>query len=437
MTLHAPAPGPALWPAPYAAGPVDTQVSVPASKSLTNRVLTLAALGDATVQVRRPLRARDSLLMVDALRALGVDVAGPEDARNANWTVTPPSKFTGDTAIDCGLAGTVMRFVPPVAALAHGRVHLDGDPRARERPLAPVLEGLRELGVSIEGDLLPITVHGHGRVSGGEVTIDAGASSQFISGLLLAGCRFENGLTVHHHGRAVPSIPHIDMTVESLRASGVPVHRLAATSWQVEAAVPSAPTGYDVEPDLSSAAVFLGAALATSGSVTVPGWPTRTAQPGDLLREYLAMLGASVTLDDGGLTVTGTSSITAADFDLSPAGELTPVVVALLALADQPSRVSGVAHLRGHETDRLAALAAEINSLGGNITEHEDGLSISPSPLRGGVFHTYADHRMAHAGALLGLVVPGIVIEDVATTAKTLPDFTGLWEAMLNESAPA
>ncbi|HLR94119.1 MAG TPA: 3-phosphoshikimate 1-carboxyvinyltransferase [Jiangellaceae bacterium] len=437
MTLHAPAPGPALWPAPYAAGPVHAQVSVPASKSLTNRVLTLAALGDATVQVRNPLRARDSLLMIDALRALGVAITGPDDARNATWTVTPPARFTGDTTIDCGLAGTVMRFVPPMAALADGRVHLDGDPRARERPLAPLLEGLRDLGVPIEGELLPITVHGHGEVSGGEITIDAGASSQFISGLLLAGCRFENGLTVHHRGPAVPSIPHIDMTVESLRASGVPANRLATTSWQVQPAVPCTPNGYDVEPDLSNAAVFLGAALATGGSVTVPGWPTHTAQPGDLLREYLATMGATVTLDEDGLTVTGTGPIGATNFDLSPAGELTPVIVALLALADRPSRISGVAHLRGHETDRLAALAAEINSLGGDLTEHDDGLSISPRPLRGGVFHTYADHRMAHAGALLGLVVPDIVVEDIATTTKTLPDFTTMWADMLNGSAPA
>jgi 3-phosphoshikimate 1-carboxyvinyltransferase len=336
--------------------------------------------------------------------------------------------------VDCGLAGTVMRFLPPVAALGFGPVAFDGDPHARERPMAQVIDSLRTLGASIDDDgrgKLPFTVDGAGRMPGGPVTVDASASSQFISALLLAGARFEQGVTIHHAGAPVPSEPHIAMTVEVLRDCGVVVDDSQPNTWRVE---PSQIRALDVEvePDLSNAAAFLAAAVATGGTLRVPGWPQHTTQAGDAIRDIFDAMGADVLLERSGLTVRGNQQISGLDVDLHGAGELTPVIVAVAALADSPSRIRGIAHLRGHETDRLAALFTEINALGGSVEQADDGLRITPKPLHGGLFHTYDDHRMAMAGAVLGLRVPGIVIENVETTAKTLPQFTYRWTRMLD-----
>ncbi len=419
------------WPAPRASGPIVAEVTLPGSKSLTNRFLVLAALADDPSRLRRPLRSRDTLLMADALRTLGCKI---EDIGTKDWLVKP-RKLRGDRAIACGLAGNVMRFVPPIAGLANGPVHFDGDPQARRRPMAPILEGLRALGVEItEGAVgLPFTVIGHGSVRGGEVTIDASASSQFVSGLLLAGARYDEGITVRHDGKSLPSLPHIEMTVETLRDAGVVVDDSDVFTWRVEPGEVGA-LDVQIEPDLSNAAQFLAAAVVTRGRIHVPGWPQWTTQGGDAMRDILDIMGADVHLDRSGLTVTGSGPISGLDIDLGESSELTPVVAALCALADGPSVIRGVAHIRGHETDRLAALARELNRLGGDVEETEDGLRIRPRPLRGGLFRTYADHRMVMAGAVLGLVVKGIEIEDVATVAKTLPDFTSMWEAMLRGS---
>jgi len=405
-------------------------VALPGSKSLTNRFLVLAAIANDRSRLRRPLRSRDTLLMVEALRSLGVTIddvpaEGAGEVGELDWLVTPGA-LRGDTSIDVGLAGTVMRFLPPVAALAGGPVLFDGDPQARTRPMGPVLDALRALGVSIEDGgrgTLPLTVRGRGSVPGGAVTLD-------ISALLLAGARYDHGVTVHHDGKPVPSEPHIAMTVETLRDAGVDVDDSEPDTWRVE---PSEVSSLDVqiEPDLSNAGPFLAAALVAGGSVRVPDWPQHTTQAGDALRDILDTMGADVSFDRQGLTVSGNGSIGGIDIDLRDASELTPVVAALAALATSPSLIRGVAHIRGHETDRLAALATELNSLGGKVTETHDGLRISPSPLRGGLFHTYHDHRMATAGALIGLAVPGVVVEDIATTTKTLPDFVGLWDGML------
>ena len=267
------------------------------------------------------------------------------------------------------------------------------------------------------------------------VTLDASQSSQFISALLLAGPRFEEGVTVHHDGKPVPSEPHIAMTVETLRDAGAVVDDNEANTWRVE---PSELTGLDVqvEPDLSNAAPFLAAALVCGGRVTVPAWPQHTTQAGDAIRDVLDAMGADVTLTREGLTVTGTGDVNGVDLDLHDASELTPVVAAVAALADSPSVIRGVAHIRGHETDRLAALARELGAMGSDVTETDDGLRIRPARLHGGTFHTYADHRMVMAGAVLGLRIAGVVVEDVGTVAKTLPEFTTLWEQMVS-TAPA
>ncbi|MGW5424248.1 3-phosphoshikimate 1-carboxyvinyltransferase [Streptomyces sp. NPDC003943] len=440
MTESSPSTDPltGLWPAPYAGGAVEATVTVPGSKSVTNRALVLAALAAEPGWIRRPLRSRDTLLMAEGLRTLGVKIeegVGPDGTGEA-WRVIPAG-LRGGATVDVGNAGTVMRFLPPVAALADGPVRFDGDPRSHERPLHGVIDALRALGARIDDDgrgALPMTVHGGGGVEGGVVEIDASSSSQFVSALLLSGARFNHGVEVRHVGGRLPSMPHIRMTVDMLRAVGAqvdePEHGGRPDVWRV---APSALLGRDlvVEPDLSNAQPFLAAALVTGGRVTVPDWPARTTQPGDALREIFTEMGGSCELTDRGLTFTGTGEIHGIDVDLSEVGELTPGIAAVAALADSPSTLRGVAHLRLHETDRLAALTKEINGLGGDVTETEDGLHIRPRALHGGVFHTYHDHRMATAGALIGLVVKGVEIENVKTTEKTLPDFPGMWTEML------
>ncbi len=427
----------APWPAPTAAAPVVAGVELPGSKSLTNRELILGALADRPGVVRRALRSRDTELMARALSALGsaVDTAGED------WTVSPGIPGTpGDVEIDCGLAGTVMRFVPPVAALRRGSTVFDGDPHARTRPMAQVIGALRDLGVDVlsETGTLPLTVVGAGEVRGGRggtVVIDASASSQFVSALLLTAPRFREGIDVRHDGAPVPSLPHIDMTVACLRARGVEVDDSRPNRWHVRPG-PIAARDVAIEPDLSNAAPFLMLAMTSGterhpGQVTVPGWPAVTTQAGDALRDLLGQMGADIRLDEDGLTVRGTGTIAGIDVDLHDVGELAPAIAALCALADSPSRLRGIAHIRGHETDRLHALTTELTALGADVTEHDDGLSLRPAPLHGGTFRTYADHRMAQAAVVIGSAVPGVLVEDIATTAKTFPGFERVWARLL------
>jgi 3-phosphoshikimate 1-carboxyvinyltransferase len=415
------------WPAPRASGPVDAVVSLPGSKSLTNRALLLAALADGPSVVRRALRSRDTELMADALTGLGSAV----DASGDDWVVTP-GRFDREAQVDCGLAGTVMRFVPPAAGLSTATVGFDGDPHMRARPVGEVIAALRTLGVDIRDDgrgALPFEVHGAGSVAGGRVVIDASASSQFVSALLLAGARYDRGVDVRHDGKPVPSLPHIDMTVAILREHGVQVEDAEPNRWTVAPGVVK-PVDHRIEPDLSNAAPFLALAAVTGGRVIVRDWPGTTTQAGDALRGVLAQLGCEVSLDDAGLTVVGPPRLEGIDVDLHDHGELTPAVAAMCALAAGPSHLRGVAHIRGHETDRLAGLAAELGGLGAAVTEHEDGLSIRPASLHGGVFHTYADHRMAHAAVIVGARVDNVLVEDIETTSKTFPGFAGFWSGL-------
>ncbi|MCL3862654.1 3-phosphoshikimate 1-carboxyvinyltransferase [Actinotalea sp. K2] len=426
------------WSALRAAGPLEAVVEIPGSKSLTNRYLVLAALADGPGRLRGALRSRDTLLMAAALEELGARIT----PQGVDWIVDPidiggVDDPTRAADIRCGLAGTVMRFLPPVAALLGRPVRFDGDDQARVRPMGPVLTALRALGATVLDDgrgTLPFTVTGGGRVRGGQVDVDASASSQFVSALLLTAPRFERGLVVRHTGRTLPSLPHIEMTVEVLRAAGVEVDDSRPEIWRV---APGAITARDVrvEPDLSNAAPFLAAALVCGGSVSVPGWPTRTSQPGAMVPDLLTRMGGQASLEGDLMTVRGTGQIHGLDVDLKEAGELAPTIAALAALASSPSRLRGIGHLRGHETDRLAALATEITRLGGRVEQTSDGLVITPQPLHGGVVETYHDHRMATAGALIGLRVPEIGVVDVGTTAKTIPDFVSLWSTMLGGAA--
>ena len=431
----------AYWPAPFSPTPLDATVTIPASKSLTNRYLVLAAIADGESRLRAPLQSRDSDLMIGALRAMGAKITEvPGSGTVPDLVITPiPAGFCapdgGTISIDCGLAGTVMRFVPPLAALVSGAVRFDGDPAALVRPMGPIVVALEGLGVRVQdgGDgFLPFTVHGKGFLEGGHVQVDAGGSSQFISAMLLVAPRFAKGLHLEHIGTSVPSVDHISMTVQILRSMGVVVDDATANHWIVQ---PGPIAAFDVtlEQDLSNAGPFLAAALATGGTVRIPNWPSNTTQVGDKWREILPQFGATVILADGVLTVTAGPEIRGVD--ISDTSELAPSTAAICALATTPSRLRGISHLRGHETDRLAALVAEINALGGNAKETEDGLIINPAPLRGGVFHSYHDHRMATAGAIIGLAVPGVEVENIGTTAKTMPNFPSMWAAMVSQTA--
>ena len=417
-----------MWSAPRARQPLDATVRLPGSKSLTNRVLVLAALADGPSTLTRPLLARDSWLMADALRALGTAIDTVEDG----WRVTP-AELRGPATVDCGLAGTLMRFLPPVAALADGPVDFDGDLRARERPMQAMIGALRKLGVQIDDDgrgTLPFRLTGAGGVDGGALTIDASASSQYVSGLLLAGARYRDGIDLRHDGKPVPSQPHIDMTIRQLRIRGVEVDDAEPNRWRV-APGPIGALDTVIEPDLSNAAPFLAAALVTRGRVRVPDWPDDTDQAGAAVPSLLSQMGGEVVRDGADLVVSGTGPIEGITADLHDVGELTPVVAALCALAEGPSQLTGIAHLRGHETDRLDALSQEINALGGDVTPLDDGLRIVPKPLRGGIFASHADHRMAHAGAVLGLAIDGVCVDDIEATAKTYPGFADAWERLV------
>jgi 3-phosphoshikimate 1-carboxyvinyltransferase len=418
------------WQAPTTDVPVHATVTVPGSKSLTNRALVLAALATSqgTSTISGALRSRDTDLMIGAVRTLGVTVDGDDTELTVSGAIAP----SPDARVDCGLAGTVLRFVPPIAALGTETVVFDGDAQARARPIAPLLDALRGLGVDIDGDTLPFSVRGNGTVAGGTVEIDASGSSQFVSGLLLSGAALRDGLTIVHTGQSVPSAPHVAMTVAMLRDAGVDVDDTQPNRWQVSPG-PISARHWVIEPDLSNSVPFLAAAVVSGGTVRIAGWPEASVQPADAILGILEKLGSVVRHSSSYLEVQGAKAYHGFDVDLHDVGELAPAVAALAALATpgSVSRLTGIAHLRGHETDRLAALSTEINCLGGQCEETADGLFITAAPLHGGRWGSYADHRMATAGAIVGLRVSGVEVEDIGTTAKTLPDFPRMWAGML------
>jgi 3-phosphoshikimate 1-carboxyvinyltransferase len=428
------------WLAPTIQHAISGSVSLPGSKSLTNRELVLSALASSSSRLINPLDSRDSSLMIESLIQLGTQITVSESSDSV--IVAPTTDIEGreplKARIDCGLAGTVMRFVPPMSALFAGEITFDGDEAARRRPMKTTIDSLRALGVSVEDQgsgSLPFTINSSGVIEGGYLEIDASASSQFVSGLLLAAPRFRQGLSLRHVGKDLPSLPHIEMTLECLRQRGVKVSQPEETLWVVE---PGPIRGGDVniEPDLSNAGPFLAAALVLGGSVKVKNWPVTTTQVGKHFVEILTQMGASFERDGDDLVITGTGTIKGIDIDLSIGGEIAPVIIALAVLADGPSRITGIAHLRGHETDRLAALTNEINNIGGKATELGDGIAIEPSTeLHSGTWKTYEDHRMATAGAIIGLRVPGITIEDISVVSKTMPEFVSLWNELLGTNS--
>ncbi|PCE14906.1 3-phosphoshikimate 1-carboxyvinyltransferase [Microbacterium sp. SZ1] len=435
---YSPSPAQGSYAAPTTADPVRATLTIPGSKSLTNRELIIAAIADGPGRLIAPLHSDDSRRMVDALRALGVGIEEVEgDGEFGPDLVVTPAKLRGGTTIDCGQAGTVMRFISPLAGLAEHDVHLTAHETALHRPMGGLISALRDLGVDIDDEgtwALPFTIRGHGRIRGGRVEIDASASSQFVSGLLLAAPRFDVGLHLVHTGEHLPSLPHIDMTIEALSRRGIRIERPAVGEWLVEAGVPRAKE-IAIEPDLSNAAPFLAAALVSGGAVSVTGWPVHSTQPGALLPEILQAMGGHVSRHGGALTVKAGTEIRGLDLDLSAASELTPTLVGLAAFASGPTTIRGIGHIRLHETDRIAALIRNLRELGGEAEELPDGLRIIPRELHGGVWMAHHDHRMATTGALVGLRTAGVEVDDIGTTAKTLPEFTLLWDRMLRGAA--
>jgi 3-phosphoshikimate 1-carboxyvinyltransferase len=446
------------WTTPAAGSAVAATIRLPGSKSMTNRALILAALAETPTTITGPLQARDTDLMAQAIVALGaaVETSAAAETGTADATVTAgpasmpawtviPGRVAGRARVNVGNAGTVLRFVPPIAGLAAGDVEFSGDPRAAIRPVSELLAALRQAGVDIEDGgrgAVPFVVHGRGRVAGGAVTLDASSSSQLVSGLLLAAPRFEAGLEITHHGARIPSAPHIAMTAAMLTAAGAEVETGSMRGgeqvpdfWRVRPGV-LAPGTIAIEPDLSNAAPFLAAALATGGRVTIPGWPAGSLQAAGLILDVLGQMGARWTQTQAGLRVEGTGAIHGITADLRDISELAPVLTALAALADSPSEFTGIGHMRLHESDRLAALAAEIGALGGLVTELPDGLRVQPRPLRAASdpFDSHDDHRLVMAAAVLGLAVPGLRVANAATVAKTFPAFRALWQQMLGQA---
>ena len=419
-----------MWSAPYRASkPISGAITIPGSKSVTNRALVLSALASSPSTLRKGLRSRDTDLMIKALSSLGVTIKIEEDL----WKITP-APLMGPASIDVGNAGTVMRFLPPIASLAKGLISFDGDPRSHQRPLGPVIKALENLGVSIEHQgrySLPMVINGAGYLTGGEVEIDASSSSQFLSSLLLVAPLMKQGLKIKNVGKNLPSKPHIEMTISMLAQYGSVVDTSIANQWSVE---PTKLSGVDlvIEPDLSNAAVFMAAPILCGGEVIIKDWPRRTTQPGDQLRQIFSEMGGVIDFVDQGLRVRSTGQIRGIDIDLGDVGELTPVIAALACFADSPSHLRGIGHLRLHETDRLSALKSELTALGAEVIEEESALRIHPKPMKSGVFHTYEDHRLATAGALIGLAVDGVEVENIETTKKTITDFPALWSQLLN-----
>ena len=418
------------WHAPTINGAINSTLEIPGSKSATNRAFVLAALGNKNSIITNPLFARDTNLMLDALEKLGCNVV----KKSNSVEISPMKKDHSEISIDVGLAGTVMRFVPPLAALSSGTSHFDGDERARNRPMKTLIESLKKLNVKVIDNhqgKLPFSIISDGQITGGEIEIDASESSQFISALMLVGAKFNNGLTIKHVGQNLPSLPHIEMTIEMLKEVGVKTNQINTTTWRIDNQNINS-KNWVVEPDLSNAGPFLAAAMVTKGEIKINDWPLQTTQAGNSWIEILSLMGANIQLNSKQLILKNDSEIKGINYNLNDVGELTPVLVAISLFANSKSEFTGISHLRGHETDRLAALVENITAIGGDAKETEDGLIINPKQLHGGVWKAFDDHRMATAGAVIGLKVKDIYVDYIATTSKTLPNFEEMWNKMVN-----
>jgi 3-phosphoshikimate 1-carboxyvinyltransferase len=414
--------------------PLDAVVSLPGSKSITNRALVCAALARGTSVLTNALHADDTEAMVDGLRALGAEIDADWPRRRLTVTGTAGRPVADVALVDARQSGTTSRFLLPVAGLGEGLRRVDAANRMRERPMGEVLDAVRSLGGSVHevGAVghLPVEVEG-GTLAGGEVTVRGDVSSQFLSGLLLAGPAMRSGLVARLVGDLV-SQPYVALTVAVMDRFGATVEQPDDRTWIV-APQEYAGTTYDIEPDASAASYAFAAAALCGGRVTVVGLGTGALQ-GDLaFVDVLERMGATVERRADSTTVVGTGTLHGVEVDMGRISDTAQTLAVVAAFADGPTRVTGVGFIRGKETDRVGAVVAELNRLGIQADEEPDGFSVRPGPVRPGVVRTYDDHRMAMSFALAGLLVPGIQIEDPRCVAKTFP---GYWDLLDQLRAP-
>jgi len=417
---------------PFAIAPV-----IPGSKSITNRALLCAALAAGSTTVEGALVSEDSAAMVDCLRALGAQLTDADAGRMAVHG-TAGAVAAGDVTLLARESGTTSRFVLPLLGLgpSGAALRLDGKPSLRRRPIGDVVAFLRDQGATVfeEGEpgRLPLVVRPRGGLSGGEVSVPADRTSQFVSALMLVGPCTEKGLRLMLTG-AIASRPYLDLTATVMAAFG------AGVDWEDDRTIVVEPTGYvavdryRVEPDASSASYLLAAAAITDGaSATVTGLGTASPQGDAHVVDVLERMGARVEREADQLTVVGTGILRGIDVDLRPMPDMAQTIAAIAPFADGPTTIRGVAIIRGHETDRIAAVAAELQRAGVAVDVHDDGWTIHPGPVRPATIRTYDDHRMAMSFSLLGLRADGIEIADPDCVTKTFPTF---WEALATTGA--
>ena len=416
-------------------GPIDATVTVPGSKSLTNRALVCAALASGTSTVDGALVADDSLAMRAALETLGATIDHDEATGRVTVEGTGGRLRPGPATLDMRLSGTASRFLLPVAALGRGRYTVDGRPPLRARPMGPVLDGVRALGATVEeaGEpgRLPVTVVAPGHLPGGEVAVAGDTSSQFVSGLLLAAPCTAAGVRVAVTGDLV-SRPFVELTLAVMAAFGVEVHERAGAGRR--APVFEVPAGgyraaaYRVEPDASAASYLLAAAAVVGGRVTIERLGGATRQGDARFADLLGTMGARVDRTASSTTVTGDGRLRSpGTVDMGDMPDMAQTLAVVAVFADGPTRVTGVELIRWHETDRIAAVVTELRRAGIDAREERDGFVVHPGTPRPARIETYDDHRMAMSFALLGLRSPGIEIADPGCVAKTFP---GFWRAL-------
>jgi 3-phosphoshikimate 1-carboxyvinyltransferase len=418
--------------------PLDATVAVPGSKSLTNRALVCAALADGTSVIEGALFADDTEAMGAALRSLGAVIDADAIGRRITVAGTAGALRPGPVDLELRMSGTTGRFLLPVVALGQGPYHLDGTPSLRARPMGPTLAAMRDLGASIEEHdrpgHLPLTVVAPGDLAGGRVAVAGDTSSQFISGLLLAGPYLRGGIEIAISTEVV-SRPYVDMTLATMAACGVEVARASAGATGAPVLhVPEAvyrAIEHRIEPDASAASYFLAAAALCGGRVTVDGLGRASVQGDADFADLLGQMGASVERSATSTTVVGTGTLRGlGDVDLSDMPDMAQTLAVVAAFADAPTRVLGVGFIRGHETDRIASVVHELRRCGIDADAEDDGFVVRPGTPRSARVETYDDHRMAMSFALVGLRVPGIEITNPACVGKTFPGFWDVLESL-------
>ncbi|CAN5544765.1 hypothetical protein BH24ACT18_BH24ACT18_14080 [soil metagenome] len=405
---------------------VDADVAVPGSKSVTNRALLVAALADGVSTIKNPLFSDDPYYLLESLARLGFDVRADQEAGEVRIVGRAGGIPRGGVGVFVGNAGTVARFLPPALALGPGPYTVDGVPRVRDRPIKDLVYAMRGLGAGVDYDdedgRFPIVVRGGG-LPGGRTVVRGGGSSQFVSGLLMAAPLADRAVELDVEGRE--SWPYVGITLDVMRRFGVEVEASGGFAHLTVGRGPYRAGGFEVEPDASAASYFLALAAVTGGRVRVPGLGSGSSQ-GDLrFAGVLERMGCAVDLGKDHVEVRGPERLRGVEVDMGAFSDTMMTLAAIAPFASSPTTITNVGHTRHQETDRLSAVATELARLGVGVEEWEDGLRISPGPLRPAVVETYGDHRMAMSFAVAGLAAPGptVTIADPGCVTKTFPGY--------------